>query len=192
MTDGMTSASSEPGALAGLLGAAQGGSRPAAERVVREHDAWVRSVVYGVTGRSDLVDDVVQQVWARAWERLASLKDPQRLRAWLYSIARNAAVDAGQARRRMPRPAGFQERLRDGRAVNPLQAALGSELRQTLLRAVEALPAIYREPFALRHLEDWSYARIGALLGLSAETVETRLVRARRLLREMLVGQVDS
>ena len=58
-------------------------------------------------------------------------------------------------------------------------------------RLYELLPAIYREPFVLRHLEDWSYAEIGEVLGLSVDTVETRLVRARRLLREMLQGKVE-
>ena len=68
---------------------------------------------------------------------------------------------------------------------------MGGELRAELLQAIEALPALYREPFVLRHLEDWSYAQIGELLGLPTETVETRLVRARRLLREALRGTVD-
>lgn len=68
---------------------------------------------------------------------------------------------------------------------------MGNETHRTLLGAIEALPAIYREPFALRHLEDWSYARIGEALGLPVETVETRLVRARRLLRESLKGKIE-
>ena len=72
----------------------------------------------------------------------------------------------------------------------PLRAVEASETRETLLRAVQSLPALYREPFVLRHLENWSYAEIGELLGLPDETVETRLTRARRLLREMLHGKV--
>jgi RNA polymerase sigma-70 factor (ECF subfamily) len=56
---------------------------------------------------------------------------------------------------------------------------------------VQSLPALYREPFVLRHLQDWSYAEIGEVLGLTTETVETRLVRARRMLREMLQGKVE-
>ena len=191
----MTSATTDAEALHELVSQVQRGSRPAADALVREHNTWVRSVIYGVTGRTDggLGDDVAQQVWTRAWQRLDSLKDPQRLRSWLYAIARNAAVDAGQARKRQP-ALGLDDlggHVGDGRARNPLRAALGDELRRTLLRAVEALPAIYREPFVLRHLEDWSYARIGELLGLPVETVETRLVRARRLLREMLAGKVE-
>ena len=127
------------------------------------------------------------------WERLGSLKEPERIRPWLYSVARNAALDAAQAgkRRRAASLEPMADRLDDHRSGGPTSAALGDELRATLLRAVESLPAIYREPFVLRHLEDWSYAEIGEMLGLPIETVETRLVRARRLLREMLQGKVE-
>jgi len=73
---------------------------------------------------------------------------------------------------------------------SPPAAVAARETRATLLQAVQALPAPYREPFVLRHLEDWSYAQIADVLGLTAEAVETRLVRARRLLRDMLAGKV--
>ncbi|MDO8630448.1 MAG: sigma factor-like helix-turn-helix DNA-binding protein, partial [Phycisphaerales bacterium] len=59
-----------------------------------------------------------------------------------------------------------------------------------VLSAIMALPAIYREPFVLRHMNDWSYRRISDVMGLPVDTVETRLVRARRLLREVLVGRI--
>jgi RNA polymerase sigma-70 factor (ECF subfamily) len=153
----------------------------------------VRSTVYAVSGRADLVDDVSQQVWAQAWERLGSLRDPQCLRPWLYNIARNATIDACVARGR-GRAVSIEDGIEppaEGEHVSPVGAAIASESRSELLSAVRALPAIYREPFVLRHLEDWSYARIGEVLGLSVETVETRLVRARRLLREMLRGKVE-
>jgi RNA polymerase sigma-70 factor (ECF subfamily) len=189
----MTNASVDVDMAQVLIRQAQRGSRPAADRLVREHDGWVRGVIYGTTGRRDLVDDVAQQVWTRVWQRLDSLSDPRRLRSWLYAVARNAAIDAAQDRRRRA-TVGLEfvaERLNDARTHGPVRLAAGEELRETLLRAVEALPALYREPFVLRHLEDWSYAEIGELLGLSVETVETRLVRARRLLREMLEGKVQ-
>ena len=59
-------------------------------------------------------------------------------------------------------------------------------MHQRVLGAIRGLPAIYREPFILRHLEDWNYQQIAQTLGVSVEAVETRLVRARRLLREAL------
>src|SRR5262249_32214983 len=96
----MTAVTADIPALRTLVSAAQAGSRTAADRLVREHDGWVRGVIYGVTGRPDLVEDIAQQVWAQVWERLPSLKEPERLRSWLYSVARNAAIDAGQSRKR--------------------------------------------------------------------------------------------
>lgn len=175
-------------ALRALVENAQRGDRRAADRLVRQHDGWLRSVIYGVLGRPDLVDDVAQQVWSQVWERLHSLKEPDRLRSWLYSVARNAAIDAGQARKR--KAAVGLEQIgdvdRDSRTYRAHSSPASDESHALLMRCVEALPAIYREPFVLRHLEDWSYAEIGALLDMPVETVETRLVRARRLLKEML------
>lgn len=189
----MTGAALDSSALRAMVSGAQQGNRSAADQLVREHEGWVRSVIYGVTGRPDLVDDISQQVWAQVWTRLPSLKEPERLRSWLYAVARNAAIDLCQAykRRQAPSLEGIADGLHDERLRPPANAIAGDELHRTLLRAVEALPALYREPFVLRHLEDWSYQEISAMLGLPLETVETRLVRARRLLRELLKGKVD-
>lgn len=184
-------------ALAQLVHSAQRGDRRAADRLVREHDRWLRSVIYAVSGRPDLVDDVAQQVWAQVFERLDSLRDARALRPWLYNIARHAAIDAGMARSRQSR---FRASL-DALAVepeaarrdeSPSQAVIEDETRCEVLSAIQSLPTIYREPFVLRHLEDWTYAQIGEVLGLSLETVETRLVRARRMLRDALKGKVSS
>lgn len=192
----MTSVTLDSHALGQLVSDARGGDRLAADRLVREHDRWVRSVIYAVTGRVEIVDDVAQQVWAQAWERLDSLRDPARLRPWLYNIARNAAIDAGMAHRRRQQAnvslEATGEPSVEERRTNPLSSIVRDETNRRLLDAVQSLPAIYREPFVLRHLEDWTYAQIGDVLGLSVETVETRLVRARRMLKEMLKGKVDA
>ena len=191
----MSSVSIDAESLRLLVAEAQHGSRVAAERLIRQHESWVRSAIYAVTGRADQVDDIAQQVWLRVWQRLGTLDSPKRLRPWLYAIARNAALDARAADRRRQALGGRldgQTDESDYRQVRPAVVAAGKEQREALLRAVQALPALYREPFVLRHLEDWSYAEIGETLDVSVETVETRLVRARRLLREMLQGKVDS
>jgi len=188
----MTEATADVSALPALVQAAQRGNRRAADELIREHEGWVRSVIYGVTGRRDLVDDIAQQVWTRVWQRIGSLEDPRRLKAWLYTVARRVALDAVQqaAHAATVSLEAVACDLNDARYRTPPRAAIGQELHETLLRAVEALPALYREPFVLRHLQDWSYAEIGELLGLSTDTVETRLVRARRMLREMLETRV--
>ena len=177
-----------------LVADAQQGDRVAAEELVRAHESWVRSAIYAAVGRPDLIDDIAQQVWLRAWERLNTLENPQQLRSWLYTIARNTAIDYSMAQRRQSRRAASLDDefgAPDPRQATPDRSGARGELQNVLLRAVQSLPALYREPFVLRHLENWSYAEIGEVLGLPVESVETRLVRARRLLREMLDGKVE-
>ena len=63
---------------------------------------------------------------------------------------------------------------------------VSDEQHGEVLNAILALPALYREPFVLRHLNGWTYREIADVMGMPVDSVETRLVRARRLLRESL------
>jgi RNA polymerase sigma-70 factor, ECF subfamily len=135
----------------------------------------------------DDVDDVAQRVWMQVWRQARNLDDGSRWRPWLYRIARNAAMDTGRSRKRSRKLVEAIERERPARTETLPEAKLSSQEQQALmLGAIAALPPLYREPFVLKHLEDWSYQEIAELLGMPVDTVETRLVRARRLLRERL------
>lgn len=179
-----------------VVSAARRGDHHATEQLVKEHERWIRSVIFAVLGRGELVDDVAQQVWTRVWEKLPTLSRPQNLRSWLYRIARNAAIDAGK-HARLQRDAESALQI-DPLAPHPRASATSThdapagELHGAIMQAIRALPAIYREPFVLRHLQEWSYAEIGEVLSLPVATVETRLVRARRLLRELLADEAGT
>lgn len=176
-----------------LIAAARRGDRSAWDALIQRHDRWVRGVVFSTLGRPALVEDVAQQVWTQVWQQIGTLVDASKWKSWLYRLARNAAIDSGKADRRRR---DLAQPLSEGIDAasdqpSPTQAAVGSERMQQILAAVQSLPAIYREPFVLRHLEDWTYAQIGDVLDLPVDTIETRLVRARRLLREALRGAAD-
>lgn len=155
------------------------------------NDRWVRGVIYGVLGRQDRIDDVAQQVWMAAWQRLDTLRDRQSWRTWLYAIARHAALDAGRdATRRKRNQAGpVADEPVDPRSPSPQRSVAEEERRATVMRAIESLPALYREPFVLRHLEGWSYRQIAELMDMPVDSVETRLVRAMRMVRDALKDQ---
>ncbi len=164
------------------------GDQAAFEEFVQRNHRWVKGVIYGVLGDSDRSDDVLQVVWTTAWQQLHTLTDPNRWRTWLYRLARNAAVDSGrELTRRRKLSKSFKEHL-SSTGQSPGRRGGRSEEHQRVLRAIKALPALYREPFVLRHLEGWSYKEIAELFGMPVDTVETRLVRARRQLRELLGG----
>ncbi|HUW82598.1 MAG TPA: RNA polymerase sigma factor [Phycisphaerae bacterium] len=176
-----------------LVLAAQRGERAAMQLLVARDGRWVRGLIGAMVGEADAVDDIAQQVWLAVWQRIRGLRDPDRWRAWLWKVARSVVVDAGRQNGRRREVLGGLERAEDVPAVGdePGRRVAALELHRRVLGAVRGLPAIYREPFVLRHLEGWSYRQIGEALDLSTETVETRLVRARRLLREALTGLRD-
>jgi len=180
-----------------VIQAIQAGDAHAMDEFVRAQGRWVRAVVFGVVGRADDLDDICQRVWIQVWRECRRLDDTSRWRAWLYRIARNASTDAlrsGQRRKRLQGAPGSGSEMLEGvpagASSRPDQALLASEQEQVLMEAIASLPELYREPFVLKHVEGWSYAEIGEVLGLPNDTVETRLVRARRLLREKLSGKV--
>lgn len=174
-----------------LFEALRGGDQSVLADLMQRHGRWVRGVVYAVLGQGHELDDVCQQVWLTVWRRADTLEDPNRWKHWLYRTARNAALDVGRRRKRQKTlwqrlvwgAGGAGEEKAEPEAAENL--VVQEEYRRAL-RAIENLPAIYREPFVLRHLEGWTYRQIGETLGLPDDTVETRLVRARRMLREVL------
>ncbi|MCK6485875.1 MAG: RNA polymerase sigma factor [Phycisphaerae bacterium] len=174
-----------------LIAAVRGGNRSAWDSLIRQNERWVRGVVFSTTGNPRIVDDVCQQVWAHAWQQFDTLAHDDKWKAWLYRLARNAAIDAGEraGRQRQLYGGSVEHAVVADRGPTPDQALQLQERHRRVLSAIQALPALYREPFVLRHLEDWSYEQIAETLALPVDTVETRLVRARRMLRESLNGE---
>lgn len=179
-------ASAEYDAYQPVVEAVQRGDHSAFKDLLRGQDRWVRGIVFGVLGDRDRVDDVTQQVWTTVWQRIGELRDARRWKSWLYRLARNAAVDAGRSASRSREVSAAGANADVVTAATPDAAASAEETQQSVQRAIAELPDIYREPFVLRHLENWSYRQIADLMELPVDTVETRLVRARRMLREVL------
>lgn len=176
-----------------VIEAIQSGDRFAFAELLRRHDGWVRGVVYSVLGNRDGLDDVAQQVWTAAWQRIGELRETKKWRSWLYRLTRNAAIDAGRdATRRRKRSAALMAEVSvPARSKSPEADVVSEERHREVLAAIQALPALYREPFVMRHLNGWSYRDISDAMGMPVDTVETRLVRARRFLRESLKDKVQ-
>jgi RNA polymerase sigma-70 factor (ECF subfamily) len=159
---------------------------PAARTALwREHRRLVATLLLANGGASprarDRLEDLLQEVALRFVRNVGELAAPGRFEPWLAQIARNVAREA--VRRERARPAA---QLEDD-AIPAIDSPPGLHLeRDELLAALAALPAEYREPLALRGIEGLPQRRIAEMLGLPETTIETRLVRGRRLLRERL------
>ncbi len=168
------------------------GDRYAFGELVRRQNNWVRGVVFGVLGQSDRVDDVTQQVWTSVWQRIGELRDSKRWRPWLYRMARNAAIDAGRdVTRRKHHAQALVEAEQNRSAPRASDDLVRGEQHAAVMVAIQALPALYREPFVLRHLNGWGYRQIADAMDMPVDSIETRLVRARRLLREALKAEME-
>lgn len=127
------------------------------------------------------VEDVVQDVFIRAWARLPSLHDPASFESWLHRLSVNVIL---RSRERRGRIRGREESLEEvhGRAAPMAPAGL----RLDLDRAVGVLPPRARDVFVLYDVQGFSHKEIASMLGVSHHTSRSQLHRARALMREYL------
>jgi len=171
----------EPPSDASLAERARAGDRAAFEHLHQRFARTVHGLLLAHVPPND-ADDLVQEVFLSAWRRLETLRDVERVGAWLLAIARNAALAIGR-RARTPELVPAPELLSSAAASRPPQAtADGAEI----LGLMRELPEAYRETLALRLVEGLSGPEIAAATGLTHGSVRVNLHRGLQLLRERL------
>lgn len=169
---------------------AMSGDPDAIRRLWRANRRWVAAVLLAHMPARVELDDLLQDVAMTFVRKIHTLRDPGGFRPWLRTIAVNQARTAGRRGWRRPRMVGppDSEILRGIVAPDPAadERLAAAEQAERLLQRARALPAEYREPLLLRCCHQMSYARIADLLDVPVTTVETRIARARRMLRESI------
>jgi RNA polymerase sigma-70 factor (ECF subfamily) len=142
-------------------------------------------------GHADDAEEVAQDTLLNAFEHFDTLREPERVRSWVFRIAKNACL----MRRRKSVFAPPQELSLDdlepydepaGEARPPDAQYLRSELRAVLDRVILELPQVYRAVVLLRDLEELSTEETAQILDVSTDVVKTRLCRGRVALRQKL------
>lgn len=126
-------------------------------------------------------DDVTQEVFLRAAERIGSLREPAAFPGWICALARNVALDRLRQRRRRGEVAVDADLL-PARPEPPEDRALRSRVLALLAR----LPEAYREALVLRLVEGLAGPEIATLTGLTPGSVRVHLHRGFALLRPLL------
>lgn len=166
----------------------QGDARAFDELVVKYQDRLVNYVRALGAGHAD-AEDAAQEAFLRAFRGLGRFRRLSHFKTWLYQIATNVTRTA--ARRRAARPEAASGLLADAEAgASPPAGADDLEARivarDRLDRALAALPEDLRQAVVLRDVEGWEYREIAAMVGVPIGTVESRIFRARRRLRDLL------
>lgn len=144
--------------------------------------APLQGYLVGLLGAADDADELAQETFLVAWQRLRSLRDPGRVVAWIYGIARNLA--AKQSNKPQPiallcDPPAATDESREDRLV------------KSVMVAVSRLSEEHREVVLRKHFGGLTGEQIARQLGIAPGTVRSRLSRAYGQLREMLKQEED-
>ncbi|MCR9246552.1 MAG: RNA polymerase sigma factor [bacterium] len=166
------------------------GSREAFGLLVVRYSRSVRAVCLARTGRSDDLDDLVQEAFLRAFRGLSRLEDPKRFGAFLHRIANNICVD--RVRRAGREPVATAE----VDFASPVAAEQVADIREERLermrRQVGRLPLALREAVLMFYFEQKPMADIATMLGITEGAVNQRLHRARQQLKQSLGASSDA
>ena len=170
-----------------LVVRAMAGDRFALDGLWRAHRRFAAAVLLAHQPRTADLEDLLQDVAMKFVAQIHTLKSPGSFRPWLRTVARNVAMSHGR-RQKVRSP--FTT-LSDAEPVDPAheQAVRDGSIRdqlEDLLRIVRGLHVDYREPLLMRSVQGLSQREIAEALDLPVTTIETRLARARRLLRREL------
>jgi len=160
---------------------ARAGDTRAFERIYRRHVPRV----YGLTRRmmgQEWADELTQDVFVRAWEKLGTFRGEAAFGTWLYRLAINVVLTRrawlGTQRRRLD----DQEDTLGSVPARPAMTDLGMDFET----AMERLPEGAREVFVLHDVEGYKHEEIAGMLGVTSGTTKAQLHRARMMLRRHL------
>ena len=189
-----------------LTRALMDGHAGAFEEFVEHFRSKIFQYSWLMCGQREDAEEVAQETLLRVFESLSQLREPERVRPWVFRIAKNACL----MKRRKSIFAPMQELSLDelvppaGRDGEPRAFEIGdssslpedellrSELRVALHRAIAELPQTYRAVVLLRDLEELSTEETAQILDISPDAVKTRLHRGRLALRQNLGGYLRS
>lgn len=165
------------------------GERDAFDELIHRWHGPIWQYVRRLSDDDDAAQDIVQDIWLRVLRGIGRLRDPAKLRAWLFGIAHRTWIDT--LRRKyavVVADLGDADRheLPDSIEADDLEQEL-TAVEQELSR----LPPIEREALTLFYLRELSLQEIAQALDIPVGTVKSRLHRARRMLRRELTGKGD-
>ena len=169
----------------GLFDRACRGDRDAFWDLVVPHRGLIFAVALGMVRNRERAEDHVHEVLVKASQSLPSLRDPQKLPAWLYSLTRHHIMDAARREKRLRRAMQRPEALMA--PVVPVSELMEKERwLERMERAIPALPEPFRVILGMKYMNDYSCRDIAEILDVSVPAVKSRLFEARKLLRRRM------
>ena len=175
--------------MEGTIARFRDGDPEAVREVVRRYGGAVATVARSIVHDRELVADVVQQTFTKAWRAAATFEGDRELGPWLYAIARRTAIDVLRSELH-PTRGGHAPEVADHADVTVMSFERTWEVHE-VRRALDDLPEGEREVVRRSHLLGQTHEEIADALGLPVGTVKSRSNRAHRRLAAALAHVVD-
>jgi RNA polymerase sigma-70 factor (ECF subfamily) len=166
-----------------LVERAQQGDLAAFEQLYRENERRVYALCYRLSGNPTLAEELTQDVFVRAWQKLGSFRGESAFSSWLHPLTVNVALSERRARQRRT------SRIMTTDDLTPFEKSdmpPGPESGFDLEKALGTLPPGARSVFVLHDVEGYRHEEIASMIGIAIGTSKAQLHRARRLMREAL------
>jgi RNA polymerase sigma factor (sigma-70 family) len=180
---------------AALVAASLEGDRQAFGKIVTRYQRLLCSLAYSSLGNLGESEDVAQEAFVEAWNKLGTLREPQKLKAWLCGILRFKISHHHRKEAHQPlRHAGELDDADGLESSNETieDAVMKQEEQDLLWQALEAVPETYRETLILFYREHRSIEHVANELDLSEDAVKQRLSRGRKLVQEKMMSFVEN
>jgi RNA polymerase sigma-70 factor (ECF subfamily) len=180
------------------------GDRDAYRTLVERHSRNVHRLAYRLTGNVHDTEDVVQEAFLRAYQKLEQFEARSNFGTWVYRIAANYAIDRmrqrnkDEARRELPETSGPDGTEQDPVALvrdespSPERLMQSTQLRREMERALNALSHAERTAFVMRHWEGCGIEEIAGVLKSNTSAAKNTVFRAVQKLRHALGPFLDA
>jgi RNA polymerase sigma-70 factor, ECF subfamily len=177
-----------------IIRRARDGDLDALRLLHQEYGKRILNFIFRMVGSREDAEDLAQNVFLLAFNKLRGLQDESRFESWLYRIARNEVYQAFRKKKSEPAILEPKEEREDDAPAfeftdarpTPQEKVLNEELGRTIHRVLTSLPPKLREVFILAVIYEKSYSEISEIVGRSLLSVKTDIFRARSLAREHL------
>ena len=179
---------------AALVMASVGGDRDAFGKIVIRYQSLLCSLAYSSVGDLSHSEDIAQEAFVEAWRKLATLREPAKLKSWLCGILRFKVSRFRRKEAKQPVKDADQLDERGGYELDETRmedVAIREEEQALLWQVMEKVPETYREPLILFCREHRSVKDVADELDLSEDAVKQRLSRGRKLLQEGMMAFVE-
>jgi len=177
-----------------LVSRVQQGDKAAFDLLVRKYQHKVAKLISRFVYDRAEVDDVVQEVFIKAYRAIANFRGDSAFYTWLYRIAINTAKNYLVSMGRRPRGADIETEQAEGlesggelrEIATPERSLLADEIVATITKTIEGLPPDLQEAITLREIEGLSYEEIAKVMDCPIGTVRSRIFRAREAIDTQL------